>query len=121
MRSTQQDLEEKLQVLRDQLQKPLRELAQEAATLTELIEKERILRSLSGIVHSKRILKPADTEALQTCTREIGQVQLCQKAIEKKHQKEFKNLHRYESQRMYLQGKEVVYKVDVELDQIMTF
>ncbi len=43
------------------------------------------------------------------------------KAIESIHKKAFKSLYRYEAQWMRLQGKEVVYKLDVELDQILTY
>ena len=43
------------------------------------------------------------------------------KAIEKAHEKEFKHMHQYEARWMRLQGKELVYKVDVELDQILTY
>ena len=41
--------------------------------------------------------------------------------IQKKHEIEFNKLKRYEKQWLGLQGKEVVYKVDVELDQIITY
>jgi len=43
------------------------------------------------------------------------------KDIEKSYEKEFRSLHRYEAGWMRLQGKEFVYKVDVELDQILTY
>jgi hypothetical protein len=60
-------------------------------------------------------------EALQTGTCEIEKVHRSMKAIEKKHEKAFKSLYRYEAQWMRLPGKEVVYKLDVELDQILTY
>jgi hypothetical protein len=60
-------------------------------------------------------------EALQTCIREIEKVQRNMKAIESINEKAFKNLYRYEAQWMRLQVQSVVYKVDVELDQILTF
>jgi hypothetical protein len=121
VREKQQELEEKLQVFRHQLKEPLNLLAKETAILTKLIEKERFLRSISCIKNGKRIMEPSEMENLQTCTREIGKVQQRMKAIEKQHEKAFLNLHRYEAQWMRLQEKEVVYKVDVELDQIMTY
>ncbi len=120
MQEKQQKLEGKLQVLRHQLKEPLKVLAQETATLTRLIEEERVLRSISCIKNGKRIMEPSNMETLQTGTREIGKVHRRMKAIEKKHEKAFKNLHRSEAQWMRLPGKEVVYQVDVELDQILT-
>lgn len=121
VRAKQQYLQEKVQALRCMLKAPLAEIAQETLTLTALIEQERALRGRSRIENGKRILGKEDAEALRTCTREVGRVHRRMKAIEKGHEKEFKNLHRYEVQWMRLQGKEVVYKVDVELDQILTY
>jgi transposase len=121
VQAKQQELQEKVQTLRDKLKAPLREIAQETATLTALIGQERTLRGQSRIEDGKRILGKEDEEALRLCTREIGRIHRRIKAIEKSHEKEFKNLHRYEVRWMRLQGKEVVYKVDVELDQILTY
>ena len=53
--------------------------------------------------------------------REIGRIQRRIKKIEKQHDKEYKKLKRCETDWLRLQGKEVVYKVDVELDQILTY
>jgi hypothetical protein len=121
VREKQQELEQKLQVLRHQLKEPLNALALETVTLTRLIEKERVLRSISCIENGERIMEPSEMETLQTCTREIEKIYLRQKAIEKQHEKAFKNLHRYEAQWLRLPGKEVVYFVSVELDQILTY
>jgi len=122
VREKQQELEQKLKVLRNQLEEPLNALAQETVILTKLIEEERILRSISCIQDGKRIMEETkNMEALQTCTSKIEKLHNRQKAIEKKHEKAFKSLYRYEAQWMRLQGKEVVYKLDVELDQILTY
>ena len=121
VREKQQELEQKLKVVRHQLKEPLNALALKTATLTHLIEKERVLHRSSCIEKGKRIMAPYDMEALQTGIREIAKVQRNMKAIEKKDEKAFKSLYRYEAQWMRLQGKEVVYKVDVELDQILTY
>lgn len=121
VRTKQQELQDKIQALRDMLKEPLREIGQETATLTALIEQERNLRTRGQIENGKRVLEKKDEEALQICTSEIGQVHRRIKVIEKGHEKKFKNLHRYEAQWIRLQGKEVVYKVDIELDQILTY
>lgn len=121
VRDKQQKLEQKIKAQRLWLKEPLEKMATETAKLTELIEKERVLRCLSYFQNGTRILESTDAEALANCTREIGNVQKRMKTIEKQHEKEFKKLHRYENEWMRLQGKEVVYKIDVELDQIMTY
>ncbi len=117
----QQALKEEIRVLRRTLKDPLAELAQHTAALTALIEEERRLRMGSQIEEGKRILGKRDTETLKACTRAIGQVQRRMKVVEKAHEKEFKKLYRHEASWMRLQGKEIVYKVDVELDQIVTY
>ena len=121
VRDKQAKLKEKIQSLRDKLKSPLAEIAQKTATLTALIEEERTLRVKSRIKKGERILGKKDTEALKACTREIRRVQRSMKDIEKSYEKEFRSLHRYEASWMRLQGKEFVYKVDVELDQILTY
>jgi hypothetical protein len=122
VREKQQELEQKLKVLKNQLKEPLNSLAQETETLTKLIEEERILRSISCIQDGKRIMEEIkDMEALQICTSKIEKIHKSMKAIEKKHEKDFKSLYKYEAQWMRLQGKEIVYKMDVELDQILTY
>lgn len=121
VRETQKELEEKLQVLHEILEEPLMEITQKTTTLTALIEKERVLRNRSRIKNGSRICTKFDAETFKKYTREIEKMHRQIKTIEKQYEKEFKKLHRYEAQWMRLQGKEVVYKVDVELDQIMTY
>lgn len=121
VRAKQQELQKKAQTLRDMLKGPLKEIAQETVTLTALIEQERLLKDRGQIQNGKLILGKEETETLRKCTREIGRVQRRIRAIEKNYEKEFKRLHQYEAKWMRLQGKETVYKVDVELDQILTY
>jgi len=121
VRAEQKELQKKMQALRRALKEPLAAMAQHTATLTALIQQERELRVQGPIEDGKRILSTKDAEALQACTRETGRASRRLKAIEKEHEKEFKKLHRYEARWMRLQGKRVVYKVDVELDQIVTY
>lgn len=121
IQAKQQELQKKIQDLRSKLKGPLAEIAQQTAALTALIEQERALREQSRIEDGKRILSKQEAEALRLCTREIGRVHRRIRAIEKCHEKEFKKLHCYEVRWVHLQGKEKVYKVDVELDQILTY
>ena len=121
VRAEQQDLQEKIKRLRDTLKDPLAEMAQKTAALAALIEQERVLRAKSRIEEGKRIWGKKNAEALRNASREIERLRRRIKAIEKDHEKAFKKLHRYESKWMRLQGKEIVYKVDVELDQMVTY
>ncbi|MCP4263871.1 MAG: hypothetical protein GY774_41145 [Planctomycetes bacterium] len=121
VREKQQKLKENIKELRQVLKEPLAEISQETATLTELISQERNLRCRTRVKDGKRIESKQDMESLKTCEREIGSIQRRIKKIEKQHDKEFKKLKRCETDWLRLQGKEVVYKVDVELDQILTY
>jgi hypothetical protein len=90
VREKQQELEQKLKVLKNQLKEPLNSLAQETETLTKLIEEESILRRISCIQDGKRIMKEIkDMEALQICTSKVEKIHESMKAIEKKHDKDF--------------------------------
>lgn len=117
----QQWLEQKISNLRNLLQEPLAQIAQYTAAFTALILQERALRSLSHIEEGKRIQSPANAQSLQNCTKEIKRLQRKIKTTEKPYRKKFDQLHRYEAWWMRLQGKQTVYKVDVELDQIITY
>jgi len=121
VKAKQEELKEKIQVLRDKLKSPLAEIAQKTTALTALIEEERTLRVKGRIKEGERILGKKDAEALKACTSKIRRVQRSMKDIEKSYEKEFRNLRRYEASWMRLQGKEFIYKVDVELDQILTY
>ncbi len=79
------------------------------------------MRCRGPIKNGKRILKRKDKESLQNCVREINRMLRNIKEIEKSEEKDFKKLHRYEASWIGLQGKESVYKMDVELDQTVTY
>lgn len=121
VRMRQQWLEQKISNLRNLLRSPLDQIAQYTAALSALILQERALRSLSRIENGKRIQSLENTQALQGCTKETRRLQRRIKATEKPYLKKFDQLRRYEAWWLRLQGKQVVYKVDVELDQILTY
>ena len=58
---------------------------------------------------------------LLACEKEIKRYEREIKKIEKAHSNDFKLLKKHKAAWLRLQGKETVYKMDVELDQIMTF
>jgi len=121
VKTKQQWLVEKIEDLRHLLREPLDQISQHTAALTAIILQERALRSRSRIEDGKRLQSPEDEQALKNCGQKIRLLQRRIKVIEKTRHKEFDKLHRYEAWWMRLQGKETVYKVDVELDQIITY
>ncbi|MCP4139977.1 MAG: hypothetical protein GY755_06755 [Chloroflexi bacterium] len=121
VREKQEELKASIKESKQVLKKPLSEISRETATLSDCIRQEHKLRIRGGVKDGKRIQNKEDEESLNVCEREIAKVQRRIKRIEKKHEKEFNKLKRCEKNWLHLQGKEVVYKADVELDQILTY
>jgi len=111
----------RIEELTKDLAKPIEQVSIHAKEIDDLIQKERQIRSKSTIRNGQRIL-PTDFqqefdgygEKIRRHNREI-------KKIEKMHEKRFKMLRKHQKEWLRLQGKEKVYEVDVELDQIVTF
>lgn len=120
IRKRQKERTGKIEKLRAKLREPLAEISAEEVKIAKLIPKERRLRGRIRIVKGKRILRPKEAEELKKITRLIDSHQRRVKTIGTDHP-DFKKLEKAEREWMRLQGKENVYKVDVELDQIMTF
>jgi transposase len=120
VKNRQGELTAQIKKLRTQLQDPLAGIGEHECRIAKLIVKERKLRLQSKIVDGQRILPQKQSEELQAITREIARHKRQIHSIRKGHSA-FKKLERAEREWIRLQGKEKVYQVDVELDQIMTF
>ena len=120
VRKRQQELVSRIQELRAKLREPLAAIADEEIKIANLIPKERSLRARSRIVDGDRILPPHEAQELERISRAINAHQRRVQAIRKANP-HFTKLDRAEREWIRLQGKETVYQVDVELDQIMTF
>jgi hypothetical protein len=116
----QAELAGKIQQRRVQLRESLTAISEQESKIAKLIPKERTLRAQSQIVDGQRILPHDKSEALKTISREIDRHKRQIKSI-RKGNPDLKKLERAEHEWIRLQGKETVYQVDVELDQIMTF
>jgi hypothetical protein len=88
--------------------------------LIDLYQQERTLRERSEIIEGKRVLDEADSTELRHCEARINKCQRQQKTIEKEHKDDFKRLKRYLEEEKRIRDKDKVYRIDVELDQIMT-
>jgi len=116
----QEELASKIAELRKDLREASAAIAEEEWQIAELIPKERRLRARSRIVEGKRVLPDREAEELRGIARSIGGHLRRVRAIHKENP-QFRKLYRAEREWIRLQGKETVYKADVELDQIMTF
>jgi hypothetical protein len=121
VRAKQKKLQEKIEALRNQLQQPLAQLAELDQQFHAWIEKERRIRAQTRIVKGQRQMNPQQANQLDECQRAIAALEHQRRKIRQPHQKLFVRLKRHEKEWLRLQGKEKVYKVDVELDQILTY
>jgi hypothetical protein len=102
------------------LEKPSKEKEQINEQLSSLLVQEKTLHERSKIVNGKRILNEADSIELQDCEAQINRCHRQQKAIEKEYKDDFKRLRKCLKEERSIRNKDKVYKIDLELDQIMT-
>ncbi|MGB3479272.1 MAG: helix-turn-helix domain-containing protein [Halobacteriota archaeon] len=106
--------------LKARLKTPLMEIEVIDEQLVPLYQQERRLREKSTIVDGKRVLSEADSIELQQCETRINKCLRQQKKIEKEHKDDFKRLKRCLKEEKRFRDKDKVYRIDTELDQIMT-
>lgn len=121
VRQTQKDLRVRITALRHKLSVPLKAMADQEERLAVCIDKERHIHSQSPIVNGKRVIDEQTRAILKSLSREMGQRRRQIKSIESDWGKDLYRLRRYEKEWLRLQGKEYVYRIDVELDQIMAY
>lgn len=109
-----------LQQLQRELKIPLSKITVKEQDLQALFDKERQLKEKSRIDDGKRIQSPRNQRALETCQRDIRRIQREIKKIEHPFQKQFTLLRQKNKELVRIQGKNKVYHVDVELDQLLT-
>jgi transposase len=120
VRERQKDVASQIRALKKELAVTRSAIEEEEAQIARLIPKERRLRARSQIVDGHRILPRRETEELETISRQITRHQQRVQTI-RKAEPAYKKLERAQREWLRLQGKENVYKADVELDQIMTY
>jgi hypothetical protein len=106
--------------LKLKLEVPLMEFNAVEAKLTDLYQKERSLREKSIIVDGKRVLGEADAVNLQECESQINKCIRQKTKIEKKYKDDLDKFKISLDEEKRLRGKDKVYRIDTELDQIMT-
>lgn len=106
--------------LKLKLEVPLTEIDAIEAQLTDLFQQEKILREKSSIIEGKRILDDADTVCLKEYESHINRCIRQKAIIEKEHKDDFEKYRRYLEEEKRLRDKDKVYRIDTELDQIMT-
>ena len=106
--------------LKLKLKIPLMEIDAIEAKLTDLYQTERPLREKSRIVKGKRISSEADAVNLQECESKINKYIRQINKIKKEYKDDFNKFKKSLNEEKRLRGKDKVYRIDTELDQIMT-
>ncbi|MCD4799810.1 MAG: hypothetical protein K8R19_12495, partial [Methanosarcinales archaeon] len=102
------------------LEKPLMKIEAIEEQLAPLYSKERRLREKSEIVDGIRTMNEVESIELQECEKQINKYLRQQKKIEKEHKDDFKRLKMCLKEERRIRDKDKVYRIDTELDQIMT-
>ncbi len=114
------ELCERITQLKAELEKPLSEIGVIEEQLTDIYRKERTLREKSKIVDGGRVLSEVDSVELKNYEIEINKHLRKQRKIEKENKDAFKRLKKYLKEEKRIRDKDKVYRIDTELDQIMT-
>lgn len=111
---------EMISLLKTKLEKPLREIDLINEKLVFLFAQEKIFREISQIVDGKRILSDEDSAEMQVCVTEINQLNRQLNHIKRDYKEDFKRYNKCIREENRIRDKDKVYKIDLELDQIMT-
>ena len=117
----QEKLAQKISVLQEQLQAAIDDINVHEHAIAHLIPKERRIRMKTKIIDGRRIVPKELQDDFDQYGKEIRFHQKAIKAIEKRHEKEFQTFTKSQREWLRLQGKESVYEIDVEMDQILTY
>ena len=121
VRLAQQRLQAQITALRQSLRVPLKRIADQEERLANCIEKERRLQSRAEVVDGRRVIDERGRARLRSVSREMGECRRQIASIESDCGKDLRRLRKYEREWLRLQGKDHVYRIDVELDQIMAY
>jgi transposase len=121
VREKQKQLQGRIHDFRQRLAVPLKAMGDQEERLALVLEKQRRIHSRCPIVEGHRVVEEESQTWLKSLAHEIAQCRQQMKLIKAEWGKDLKRLQSYERQWLRLQGKDFVYQIDVELDQIMGF
>jgi|TARA_B100000315_G_scaffold255358_1_gene298523 transposase len=111
----------RIEALERDLEQQLEEISTHERAVAKLLPKIRRLKAQSEIENGKRKMTPDLMKKLETYSKSLMAHEREIKQIEKGRLREFRLLKKHQREWLRLQGKEKVWKVDVELDQILTY
>lgn len=120
MKEKHEILCKKIRKLKADLEEPLKEIKELEKNCENLHKQERRLREKSTIECGKRILNEKDARELKKCESEIEKTIRKQNKIKKEYNNYFMKLAECIKEEERIRVKDKVYRIDTELDQIMT-
>jgi len=120
MKEKHKKITKTIRQLKLKLKKPLKEIEKIEKELVKLYRQEKKLREESSINLGKRVLCDDRLDELKQCKKIIDRNLRKQKAIEKQYKEDFKKLKENMREEERIRLKDKVYRIDTELDQIMT-
>ncbi len=120
MEDKQRKLCETITRLNKNLEEHLQELEPIKEQLTSLLVQEKPLQERSTIEDGKRIMTDVDSLEWHDCEVQIDRCTRKENAIKKDCKDDFNRLEKCLKEERSLRNKDKVYKIDLELDQIMT-
>lgn len=121
MKEKHADLCKKIKKIKSNLKKPLQRINELKKELGVLYKQERILKEKSKIELGKRISNDQkNSEALKKIESEISKNIRDQKKIRQEDSREFSKLTKCMEEEERIRVKDKIYRIDTELDQIMT-
>ena len=121
IKAKQEELKSRIEKLQRVLSEVLESINTEEKFIYLLVKKEQRFRRSTIIKNGIRVMSKEQSESFLKIGKEIKQHECRIKELIKPHEKLYHYLQKAKKEWMRIQGKEKVYKVDVELDQIMTF
>jgi len=120
MREKQKKVRKSIEKLCSELKEILDEIEKLKQELVPLYKEERRLKEKTIIKGGKREGDVSTMSTLKTCQKEIDCIHRAIRKIKKPHNEKFKRLQKLRKEWKRIQGKDYVYRVDVELDQLIT-
>jgi hypothetical protein len=111
----------KIEQMNKELANPSEQINNHEKAIADLILEERRIRAQGKIIKGKRIIATNLQLELDKYKKQISSHKREIKKIEKVYGNKFRILRKHQKEWLRLQGKEKVYEIDVELDQIVTF
>jgi hypothetical protein len=120
MKEKHEILCKKIRKLKADLERPLKEIKELEKECENMYRQERRLREKSKIECGTRILNEKDARELKKCESEIERIIRKQNKIKKEYSNDFRKLTECIKEEERIRVKDKVYRIDTELDQIMT-